>query len=74
MLLSENYCHLVSVDYISDCMVDTASLLAVGSKNLSTFISAKERLNLEAATAGNWGGRNLRHWAEMSLTKVILLH
>lgn len=55
-------------------MVDTASQLAIGSKNLSTFISAKERVKLETATAGNWGGRNLRHGAEMSLTKVILLH
>lgn len=56
-------------------VMDANSLLATGSKNLSTFVSAKERVLswrqqlLETGVAGI-----LRLWAEMSLTKVILLH
>lgn len=55
-------------------MVGAASLLAAGSKNLSTFVSAKERVKFEAAATRNWGGRNVGRRAELRLTKVMLPH
>lgn len=59
---------------LSVVMVDAASLLAARSKSLSTFVSAKEKVLTWRWQVLETGGVNLRHWAELSLTKVMLLH